>query len=81
MAATKPSNLKLHFARKAAGVRIHDTHTGVGYVAHNLSECRDETDKLVFELVLEHGDTITMGSMVGSQLPVPPERRSSRRRR
>lgn len=38
------------------------------YAVTNRENCRDEIDKMVFDLVIEHGDEIKMGQVLGYML-------------
>ena len=46
-------------------VRIQDMHTGDIYTARSALDTRDRTDLAVYELVVEHGMTCTMGKIIG----------------
>jgi hypothetical protein len=45
-------------------VKLTDLDTGESYIATDLDECRDQTDREIFGLVQTHG-VISMGKIVG----------------
>ena len=45
-------------------VRITNIETGRVYIARNISDCRDNTDKSGYETCREMDMTISMGKMV-----------------
>ena len=47
-------------------VLIHDCYDHSEYIANTVDDCRFDTDRMVYELVLEFGECITMGMIVGS---------------
>jgi hypothetical protein len=46
-------------------VMIHDLHTEDCYQAASREECKCETDKQVYDLVVERLEVITMGKVIG----------------
>jgi|MDTB01.3.fsa_nt_gb hypothetical protein len=43
-----------------------DTGEPATYIAYGEEDCRDSTDRSVYQLVLAIGDVVTMGKVVGS---------------
>lgn len=46
-------------------VLITDVVTKKNYVAHSPDDCDDAVDRSVYEIVVEHGDSVRMGSVLG----------------
>ena len=46
-------------------VKINDLNNHTSYIAENRDECKDETDKSVYDLVVQFNDVITMGKVIG----------------
>jgi hypothetical protein len=49
-------------------VKIHDLNNHTNYIAENESDCKDATDKSVFQEVVRANDVITMGKVIGEPL-------------
>jgi hypothetical protein len=46
-------------------VKIHDLNDGSIYVAKSVEDCKDSTDKSVYQEVVSSGEVITMGKVIG----------------
>lgn len=49
-------------------ILIRETWSGEEYEVDGPEQCRDKTDEMVAELVLEHGNYIKMGSVIGEPI-------------
>jgi hypothetical protein len=46
-------------------IKIHDFHTDApDYIAESPDDCRDEVDRMAYELALEHNDAVRIGSVL-----------------
>lgn len=53
-------------------VEITDLRNFTLYYPAREEDCRDETDREVYRLCLEHGDTILMGCVIGKPIKETP---------
>lgn len=49
-------------------VRISDLNTSTVYYVTSVEDCRDGIDAMVYELVAELGEVITMGKVIGEPI-------------
>lgn len=49
-------------------VKIHDIEKGTSYIATKEADCKDATDRSIYQEVVRFNDVITMGKFIGEPL-------------